>query len=101
MIGSMPLFCTNKAALRLWPDAPRHGVFALLYWLEDAGKLNSDYDPARAFPPHRAGPDSYATARSDEHTSELQSLMRISYAVFCLKKTTIHHKKMTTTMHTL
>src|SRR3546814_9255358 len=27
--------------------------------------------------------------RSEEHTSELQSLMRISYAVFCLKKTTI------------
>src|SRR3546814_5040554 len=27
-------------------------------------------------------------ARSEEHTSELQSLMRISYAVFCLKKTT-------------
>src|SRR3546814_6591165 len=27
-----------------------------------------------------------ARARSDEHTSELQSLMRISYAVFCLKK---------------
>src|SRR3546814_8774454 len=30
----------------------------------------------------RGGPD----ARSEEHTSELQSLMRISYAVFCLKK---------------
>src|SRR3546814_3966312 len=29
--------------------------------------------------------------RSEEHTSELQSLMRISYAVFCLKKK-IHHK---------
>src|SRR3546814_4167582 len=28
------------------------------------------------------------TSRSEEHTSELQSLMRISYAVFCLKKTT-------------
>src|SRR3546814_16868613 len=27
-----------------------------------------------------------ATGRSEEHTSELQSLMRISYAVFCLKK---------------
>src|SRR3546814_6503071 len=27
-----------------------------------------------------------ASARSEEHTSELQSLMRISYAVFCLKK---------------
>src|SRR3546814_6685664 len=30
--------------------------------------------------------------RSEEHTSELQSLMRISYAVFCLKKK-IHNKK--------
>src|SRR3546814_4920267 len=28
-------------------------------------------------------------SRSEEHTSELQSLMRISYAVFCLKKTTM------------
>src|SRR3546814_7753020 len=35
------------------------------------------------------GPRSLASsieARSEEHTSELQSLMRISYAVFCLKK---------------
>src|SRR3546814_5666860 len=57
--------------------------------------------------PHRpldaqmpAGADrQYAAARqirSDEHTSELQSLMRISYAVFCLKKKT--HTK-TTTYH--
>src|SRR3546814_6756673 len=30
--------------------------------------------------------------RSEEHTSELQSLMRISYAVFCLKKKKITHK---------
>src|SRR3546814_1474308 len=29
--------------------------------------------------------------RSEEHTSELQSLMRISYAVFCLKKKTLEH----------
>src|SRR3546814_1384989 len=29
--------------------------------------------------------------RSEEHTSELQSLMRISYAVFCLKKKKTHH----------
>src|SRR3546814_15977147 len=34
-----------------------------------------------AEPGERAG-----AARSEEHTSELQSLMRISYAVFCLKK---------------
>src|SRR3546814_4529668 len=31
-----------------------------------------------------------ASGRSEEHTSELQSLMRISYAVFCLKKTQRH-----------
>src|SRR3546814_3131840 len=30
--------------------------------------------------------------RSEEHTSELQSLMRISYAVFCLKKKNKHNK---------
>src|SRR3546814_5363361 len=30
------------------------------------------------------------TSRSEEHTSELQSLMRISYAVFCLKKKKIY-----------
>src|SRR3546814_6526997 len=30
----------------------------------------------------------FAISRSEEHTSELQSLMRISYAVFCLKKKT-------------
>src|SRR3546814_3398826 len=32
------------------------------------------------------------SGRSEEHTSELQSLMRISYAVFCLKKKTTPHK---------
>src|SRR3546814_6459094 len=33
-----------------------------------------------------ARPEEAAAGRSEEHTSELQSLMRISYAVFCLKK---------------
>src|SRR3546814_10072530 len=37
-------------------------------------------------------------ARSEEHTSELQSLMRISYAVFCLKKKT--HKEVITNIKT-
>src|SRR3546814_10832855 len=36
-------------------------------------------------------------ARSEEHTSELQSLMRISYAVFCLKKTNNTQKQRKTT----
>src|SRR3546814_7087721 len=43
--------------------------------------------------------------RSEEHTSELQSLMRISYAVFCLKKkkynTTIHSEHTHSEYHTL
>src|SRR3546814_7895343 len=38
--------------------------------------------------------------RSEEHTSELQSLMRISYAVFCLKKKTKITQKLTYTYHT-
>src|SRR3546814_8739335 len=45
------------------------------------------------------------TARSEEHTSELQSLMRISYAVFCLKKktkrNTTHNKYNTSMYHTM
>src|SRR3546814_1808846 len=41
-------------------------------------------------PPHRRRP---GAARSEEHTSELQSLMRISYAVFCLKKKKTQHEK--------
>src|SRR3546814_1603953 len=40
-------------------------------------------------------PSAAWSTRSDEHTSELQSLMRISYAVFCLKK-----KKKITQQHT-
>src|SRR3546814_9303947 len=41
-------------------------------------------------PPDRAG--EISAWRSEEHTSELQSLMRISYAVFCLKKKKIQNK---------
>src|SRR3546814_6435604 len=43
----------------------------------------------------------YFDARSEEHTSELQSLMRISYAVFCLKKKKIlYHNKITRRSYT-
>src|SRR3546814_4904780 len=43
-------------------------------------------------------PESFSL-RSEEHTSELQSLMRISYAVFCLKKKRYQSKKTTSTNH--
>src|SRR3546814_1836635 len=52
-------------ALDIEPDAPRFG----------RGERRNRLGMARQQP-----------ARSEEHTSELQSLMRISYAVFCLKK---------------
>src|SRR3546814_9991442 len=40
-------------------------------------------------------------SRSEEHTSELQSLMRISYAVLCLTKQTKHHRTTERTITTL
>src|SRR3546814_3295907 len=48
-------------------------------------------DMLRTLKSERGGePDEFhAFLRSEEHTSELQSLMRISYAVFCLKKKNI------------
>src|SRR3546814_8619440 len=60
-----------------------------------------------SFPPPLADPhcsdDHFSSSsrrlRSEEHTSELQSLMRISYAVFCLKKkkkTSQHHQQNST-----
>src|SRR3546814_6345586 len=41
-----------------------------------------------------------STTRSEEHTSELQSLMRISYAVFCLKKKNNTHTNHVQLIHT-
>src|SRR3546814_3080694 len=60
------------------------------------GALRNKYKVERPFYAqpfrHRHGP---ICCRSEEHTSELQSLMRISYAVFCLKK-----KKQINSIHT-
>src|SRR3546814_8596581 len=44
-----------------------------------------------------SGVTTLLVCRSEEHTSELQSLMRISYAVFCLKKKTKNKTQKTTT----
>src|SRR3546814_1853245 len=68
-----------------WHQAPAEGV-------PDAGPTlpaSSHEDPYRLSPwdRWRSDRDRHAPApRSEEHTSELQSLMRISYAVFCFKK---------------
>src|SRR3546814_2883989 len=51
------------------------------------GIEHSDCGGGRPGPCRRgAGASAAGSTRSEEHTSELQSLMRISYAVFCLKK---------------
>src|SRR3546814_3512093 len=64
----------------------RHAVFAVA----DADQHRRRRRVDRLRSPER-GP-----GRSEEHTSELQSLMRISYAVFCLKKKKNTHKYNTT-----
>lgn len=56
----LPVICTYKAALRVWPDAPGHSNGVLRYWLEDQGLTTPDHD--LTMPPHRAGPDAYVTA---------------------------------------
>src|SRR3546814_7182492 len=47
---------------------------------ESAGEQSANEEP------QKGRRNSHKSVRSEEHTSELQSLMRISYAVFCLKK---------------
>src|SRR3546814_5156759 len=60
--------------------------------LRPAGSPSSPARDPRG--PRPAAPEARRGARSEEHTSELQSLMRISYAVFCLKKKTdINNRK--------
>src|SRR3546814_10276025 len=63
-------------------DAPadRHPVSAL------RRHIDGHADDQRSGARHVGGDAAMVAMRSEEHTSELQSLMRISYAVFCLKK---------------
>src|SRR3546814_8864178 len=49
------------------------------YWITSAEVQECGKNPKSAV-------ERFISGRSEEHTSELQSLMRISYAVFCLKK---------------
>ncbi|WP_269586333.1 3'-5' exonuclease [Roseibium sp. Sym1] len=52
----IPVLCTRKIALRIWPEAPSHALQFLRYWLP----LHLDHH--KAMPPHRAAPDSYVCA---------------------------------------
>src|SRR3546814_4238947 len=57
------------------------------------GGANSCPPESKVFRPLSWNAGASFRARSEEHTSELQSLMRISYAVFCLKKKKTHTSK--------
>src|SRR3546814_2396483 len=83
--------CVQRAALGL------HGMGGV----HAAPRLCAPVRPSRVDRRHRgrrlrAQPRPVRDLRSEEHTSELQSLMRISYAVFCLKKKNNRKNKNTT-----
>src|SRR3546814_8873607 len=76
---AVPRRCRRAAAAAPWGSRAMSTLLAGLRPLITLDKVR------REFP---SGEGTIAVLRSEEHTSELQSLMRISYAVFCLKKKT-------------
>src|SRR3546814_3194703 len=82
-------------------DAARHRHFRIVGC--GANKLGLDHRAAVemrkqlriALPPRNPLADRLVIFRSEEHTSELQSIMRISYAVFCLKKKNTNYRNTT------
>src|SRR3546814_4948036 len=79
------------AGCRFQTDAARPAHEAARMFADSSAHASSQgfrlprVSPALPASPHRIK-SADARPRSEEHTSELQSLMRISYAVFCLKK---------------
>src|SRR3546814_5021147 len=76
----------QKTQVARHPDRP-HFQHYIAELIEDFTPLSGD----RLFAQDHAIVGGLGASRSEEHTSELQSLMRISYAVFCLKKTNEQH----------
>src|SRR3546814_1376865 len=98
----MRIFCVSMTVpveSRLTMRKSRNGLLRFPHGNRTGHQNPLSYEPRESLPNRAArGPillcdrrhnpcaDRAATFRSEEHTSELQSLMRISYAVFCLKK---------------
>src|SRR3546814_7820641 len=77
----------NRKEIAVRPDDPRLSRFSDLV-ANDGGCPRAAIDPEQdvALIQYTGGTTGVPKGRSEEHTSELQSLMRISYAVFCLQK---------------
>src|SRR3546814_3005482 len=71
---------------------PYTTLFRSVAWMARSRNSPADMAPSRCSQAWRYPTARIAgrSSRSEEHTSELQSLMRISYAVFCLQKNTKH-----------
>src|SRR3546814_9800258 len=83
----------ESSRLKPLPQVQRDPAFASFVVIPaEAGQARSAQNGRRP-PEGRAKRVIQWFRRSEEHTSELQSLMRISYAVFCLKKKKKQYKK--------
>src|SRR3546814_2608182 len=86
------LFRSPQLICRLPRNTAVDQAIAWLRCLDQVGGAEEDAAPVRVIDARRDArsawqfEDILRAERSEEHTSELQSLMRISYAVFCLKK---------------
>src|SRR3546814_1321890 len=85
-VGGRPLY--QRVAERVARDWNGHGNCALVVgatWPEQLREVRAIVGDMPLLIPGVGAQGGDVAARSEEHTSELQSLMRISYAVFCLK----------------
>src|SRR3546814_10423699 len=84
--GRVEIVCRRKCALFLHHVGDMVPTLEAVRSGDDLGAGHDDRSPKDRRQGRRRA-DAALQPRSEEHTSELQSLMRISYAVFCLQKT--------------
>src|SRR3546814_2019551 len=89
--GALQPHCRPRSALCRGRRGTGAGGGVLSCALRVARRLPAGRERAHHVCPRALGVD--GPLRSEEHTSELQSLMRISYAVFCLKKKNTKKRK--------
>src|SRR3546814_10490237 len=94
-LGTARVFDLGRPLQRGMPQSPNHPPFQMILERRHGDRCRpGDTSAANEIiiTGGHVGTHVDALSRSEEHTSELQSLMRISYAVFCLKQTkTIKH----------